>query len=250
MKEENYTYPKYANDKPSVSELYLKRLEERNIFDGNFFERFNNSGGGSPIKRKDGTIKTSLKQFSHNNIDQNVYYKYNNDNNLYNDIEPLNNIMNSDLNTYQNQAINDIYNTPQYLIIYNNDINYQQQNVFNGNYFQSLFLNDFNYNIDKNYLRKYLPERNRYDQNYVRAHTKIMKEKLEEQIKQQKKKEEKELFKIKKIDDKNFKKWKKSIKHFLEKNDKKYHTTDNNNISSNAGTGKMKFIRKYDYNEA
>ena len=251
---EIYT-PKYSLDKPSVSELYLKKLQERNIFSGNFFDRFNNTGGGAPLRNKDGSLKTSFKPLMQNNIDENIYQKFDdnpyhfkleskyieNYNNNYFDNNNDNNKFDND-NYYNNRNKNyqNIQNQNYDNLRYNNNVN--QRNILNSIYFK---------NSDINYLRQFLPNDNSiYDENYVNAHSRIMKERFNEELYEKKKNEEKEFLKIKEMERQKDENWKKAVQYYLRKDDNiTYDYDSSNNISSNAGTGKMKFIRKYDYNE-
>ena len=247
----NELYPlHYSLDKPSASEIYLKKLEERHIFNGNFFDRFNNTGGGAPLRNKDGSLKTSFKPLSQNNIDENIYEKF--DDNPYKFkleskyIDKYNNYFD-----YTNKFNNDNYNNKN-----NNYQNFQNRNYdnlrYNNNVNQVNFLNNiyFKYS-DRNYLRQFLPNDNSiYDENYVIAHSRIMKERFNKELYEKRKKEEKEKLLIQEMENQKEENWKKAVQYYLTKDDNiTYDYDSNNKISSNAGTGKIKFIRKYDYNE-
>ena len=52
-------YDSSKNKKPSKRELYQQKLKEREIFNNNFFENFKDIGGGSPLRKKDGTLQTT-----------------------------------------------------------------------------------------------------------------------------------------------------------------------------------------------
>ena len=88
--------------KPSKRELYEEKLKERKIFNNNFFDRFNDIGGGSPLRNKDGTLKTKIISMLNENYEDIMYEKnkkekeqnninYNQNYNMNNNMINLNN---------------------------------------------------------------------------------------------------------------------------------------------------------------
>ena len=159
--------------KPSKRELYEEKLKERKIFNNNFFDRFNDIGGGSPLRNKDGTLKTKIismlnenyedimyeknktekKQNTQNNNNYNYNYTMNNNMMNMNDFQRLQYQMFQQLQNYQQQQyqrsrspdVNSLYRNPYYQMNNINNINYNQ----NQNQYQNQYQPNYvNYNMD------------------------------------------------------------------------------------------------------
>ena len=94
-------YDTSKNKKPTKRELYQQKLKEREIFTNNFFDKFNDIGGGAPLRNKDGTVQTTrvsmlnqnyedlinkqnyYNNYNFNNYNNNNYQNYNHYNNNY-----------------------------------------------------------------------------------------------------------------------------------------------------------------------
>ena len=75
-------YDSSKNKKPTKRELYQLKLKEREIFTNNFFDNFNDIGGGAPLRNKDGTVQTTRVSMLNKNYEdlinkQNYYNNYN-----------------------------------------------------------------------------------------------------------------------------------------------------------------------------
>ena len=164
--------------KPSKRELYEEKLKERKIFNNNFFDRFNDIGGGSPLRNNDGSLKTKRmsmlnenyediiyeknkrqKQQNNNSNNNNNNYNYNMNNNMINmnDFQRLQYQMFQQLKNFQQQQyqrsrspdVNNLYRNPYYQMNNINTINYNQNQ--NQNQYQNQYQyqpNYVNYNMD------------------------------------------------------------------------------------------------------
>ena len=176
----------------SKLEKYKEKLKERQIFNNNFFERFNDIGGGSPLRNRDGSLKTKRVSMLNENYED-IYFEKNrrqmeqnnnNNNNIYNNQNYGDNMF-MNMNEFQklqyqiylqmkNQQQNLQRSRSPNVNIYNRNPYYQIDNNFNNNLynqFQQYIINNNTYgnyqNMDNfNYKNTYLGNMNNNSYNY------------------------------------------------------------------------------------
>ena len=176
----------------SKLEKYKEKLKERQIFNNNFFERFNDIGGGSPLRNRDGSLKTKRVSMLNENYED-IYFEKNrrqmeqnnnNNNNIYNNQNYGDNMF-MNMNEFQklqyqiylqmkNQQQNLQRSRSPNVNIYNRNPYYQIDNNFNNNLynqFQQYIINNNTYgnyqNMDNfNYKNTYLGNMNSNPYNY------------------------------------------------------------------------------------
>ena len=179
--------------KPSKLEKYKEKLKEREIFNNNYFDRFNVIGGGSPLRNRDGSLKTKRFSMLNDNYEDIIFERnkrqiqqnnnnFNNNNYNYansmftnmNEFQKLQYQLYLQMQNYQHQLqlqrsrspdVNNYYRNPYYQI--NN--NYNNNNPYNE--FQQYIINKNTYgnyqNMDNfNYKNTYLGNMNSNPYNY------------------------------------------------------------------------------------
>ena len=168
-------YDSSKNKKPTKRELYQLKLKEREIFTNNFFDNFNDIGGGAPLRNKDGTVQTTRvsmlnknyedlinKQNYYNNYNYNYnnnYHNYNNYNNNFNNNNNNSNYNNS-INYNKNNESNTISTSPSYLKELPQILDMTSKKYINKQNYGKLLLfnNNFREERYQNYLNKVLSD--------------------------------------------------------------------------------------------